>query len=106
MIREAFELWQKRRRDVADVRERERIAQAFNARYTYRTPLIPDAPRNLPGSFYGFMPHSSGYAWMCPVCNRIHHPVADSVFSGLQYPRCCAHAEGERLYVLAGKPAP
>ncbi|HYE39915.1 MAG TPA: hypothetical protein VEB23_08285 [Ramlibacter sp.] len=80
----------------ADAAERAAIARAFNDRYTYRKLLVEGMP-TLPGSFYG-MPHQAGYAWMCPDCNRIHHPIADSVFSGLQYPACCAHPVGHRLH--------
>lgn len=80
----------------ADASERAAIAKSFNDRYTYRKRLIQGMP-TLPGSFYG-MPHQAGYAWMCPDCNRIHHPIADSVFSGLQYPACCTRSEGHRLY--------
>lgn len=79
-------------RDIASKRI---IAQVFNDRYTYLHHWIKDMPI-LPGSFFG-MPHQSGYAWMCPDCNRIHHPVHDSCFSGIQYPACCKTGAGHRL---------
>lgn len=84
------------RLDRVDREERAAVARAFNDRYTYRIPYrYTDA--TLPGTFYG-VPHSTGFAWMCSGCNMIHHPIADSVFSGLQYPACCTHPEGNRLY--------
>lgn len=82
-----------RARKVAN--EKAMIARTFNDLYTYRVPYRKTTDR-LPGSFYG-MPHSTGYAWMCPSCNTIHHPYEDSVFSGLQYPACCTHGDGHRL---------
>jgi hypothetical protein len=37
--------------------------------------------------------------WMCPDCNNIHDALPEvSVFTGLQYPRCCRYAEGHRLH--------
>jgi hypothetical protein len=92
------EVVRKRRARIAAEREaaeKRAIAKAFNDRYTYRKQLIKELPY-LPGSYYG-VPHRGGYAWMCPDCNRMHHPVADSVFSGLQYPACCSRGEGHRL---------
>ena len=80
----------------ADAKEKAAIAKAFNNRYTYRQRLVAGAPM-LPGTYYG-MPHDAGYAWMCPECNRTHHPISDSVWSGLQYPACCSRAEGHRLH--------
>lgn len=87
--------WRARRALDKDAAEKAAIAKAFNDRYTYRRRLVSGAPM-LPGSFYG-MPHDAGYAWMCPECNRTHHPISDSVWSGLQYPACCSRAEGHRL---------
>jgi hypothetical protein len=80
---------------MSEAAEKRAIAKVFNDRYTYRKQLIEGMPY-LPGSYYGG-PHRSGYAWMCPGCNRVHHPVSDSVFSGLQYPACCSRVEGHRL---------
>lgn len=71
------------------------IAQVFNDRYTYVKQWVEGMPF-LPGSYYGG-PHRSGYAWMCPDCNQMHHPISDSVFSGLQYPACCTTWAGHRL---------
>jgi hypothetical protein len=89
-------IWPFRTPAQREAAEKAAIAKAFNDRYTYRKRLIEGMPA-LPGSFYG-MPHQGGYAWMCPDCNRIHHPIADSVFSGLQYPACCSRREGDRLH--------
>jgi hypothetical protein len=83
----------KRRLDAAG--ERAAIAKIFNDRYTYRTQWIAGMPI-LPGTFYGG-PHRSGYAWMCPECNHVHHPVSDSLWTGLQYPACCSSNAGDRL---------
>jgi len=77
--------------------EKKKIAKAFNDRYTYRFVWKENMPF-LGGSYYG-IPHRSGYAWMCPTCNHIYHPVSDSVFSGLQYPACCEYPAGDRLYL-------
>lgn len=88
--------WLMRREEARDRQERAAIAKAFNDRYTYRKRLIEGMP-TLPGTFYG-MPHQGGYAWMCPECNRVHHPLSDSVWSGLQYPACCSRGAGHRLY--------
>ncbi len=85
-----------KRRQEADAAEKKAIAAAFNDRYTYRNVYVKGAPM-LGGTFYG-MPHESGYAWMCPECNKIHHPMQDSVWSGLQYPACCSNLEGHRLH--------
>ena len=79
-------------------KKKAKIAKAFNDRYTYVNEYITNQPR-LPGnSMLGpiFNPRS-GYAWMCPQCNLIHHPYESSLFSGLQYPACCDTPQGHRL---------
>jgi hypothetical protein len=86
----------KRNAEKADAEERAAIAQLFNDRYTFRKEYVK-GKELLKGSYYGFSAPSSGYAWMCPDCNRIHHPTESSVFSGLQYPACCKTGEGHRL---------
>lgn len=79
-----------------DAAERKAIAKAFNDRYTYRKEWIAGKDQ-LPGTaMYGWNPRG-GYAWMCPECNKIHHPVESSMFSGLQYPKCCSAWLGHRL---------
>ena len=98
MIEAANEFLRRRKvRKLAerDTSEKKAIARAFNDRYTYRKVLI-EGMSFLPGSSYGG-PHRSGYAWMCPDCNRTHHPASDSVFSGLQYPACCQYPAGHRV---------
>jgi hypothetical protein len=96
ILREAKELVRIKVKESIDRDEKKSIAQMFNDRYTYRKEWVPDMDR-LPGSaMYGINPRT-GYAWMCPECNKIHHPTESSVFSGLQYPRCCSTYEGNRL---------
>ncbi len=90
-----FTRWKARLAAEKDKAERELIAQVFNDRYTYRRVYV-EGKGWLGGSFYG-CPHQAGYAWMCPECNQIHHPMEDSVFTGLQYPKCCSTPAGDRL---------
>ena len=72
------------------------IAKVFNDRYTYRCFYV-EGMAALPGTAMGGLTPRGGNAWMCPECNRIHHPESCSVFSGLQYLRCCSTPEGNRL---------
>jgi len=85
------------RKERADVAEKARIAKAFNDRYAYRHQFVNGKERLEGTAMYGVTP-PGGFAWMCPECNKIHHPTACSVFSGLQYPACCGHPHGDRLY--------
>lgn len=94
-------IWRQRRADhrrtTCDRAERASIAKAFNDRYCFLTQYVEGLQR-LPGTAYGSgITPAGGYAWMCPECNRIHHPTSCSVFSGLQYPHCCSTPEGHRL---------
>lgn len=94
---ESLEKVKEKLREEGDLQERKTIAQVFNNRYTYRMEYVPNMER-LPGSgMYGMTPRG-GYAWMCPECNKIYHPVENSVFSGMQYPACCHTPMGNRLY--------
>lgn len=80
-----------------DAHERRNIARAFNDRYTYRHKYVEDAPE----LFYkegGIYSASSGYAWMCPECNKIHHPYAYDPLVGILYPACCKTHKGHRLH--------
>lgn len=95
-IKEAWKIVQKRKKKDAELREMARIARVFNNRYTYRREYTKDLPR-LPGDAFGGLNPRGGYAWMCPECNAIHYPKESSVFSGLQYPKCCSQFEGHRL---------
>jgi hypothetical protein len=91
--------WTLHKEDLAkrkDAKARAAIAAAFNARYTYRHEWVKGLPE-LPGTHMHFPPRG-GFAWMCPDCNKIHHPYENSVFSGLQYPACCGHFRGHRLF--------
>lgn len=88
--RSVFSAYTERRGRALDARAKERIADLFNASYTYDTVyphvhLHPDL-RNR-------------HAWMCPVCNKIHGACGISLFTGLQYPACCIYPEGDRLYI-------
>lgn len=80
-----------------DKHERRNIARAFNDRYTYRHVYVEGMPdlRVREGSVYSA---SSGYAWMCPDCNKIHHPHAYDPLVGLLYPQCCTTGKGHRLH--------
>jgi hypothetical protein len=80
-----------------EIGQKAKIAEAFNVRYTHREEWIKNMPVLGGTAVYGMLPRG-GFAWMCPSCNKIHHPISCSVFSGLQYPRCCGFPEGHRLY--------
>lgn len=95
-IGEVWRVYRERVKAVKDTAERADIAAAFNDRYTYREEYVKDMER-LVGTSVGTVTPRGGYAWMCPDCNKIHHPTHCSVFSGLQYPRCCTTPEGNRL---------
>lgn len=87
-----------RRKERELAAERRRVAKAFNDIYTYRFRYDKSSSERVPGTgMYGFTPES-GYAWMCPKCNKIHLATSCSAFSGLQYPQCCDDREGHRLY--------
>jgi len=94
---EAWGLAKKKMQARRDAAERASIAKAFNDRYTYRVQYAKSADYLKGSAMGGFLPRG-GNAWMCPECNNIHHPTECSVFSGLQYPACCGHPEGNRLY--------
>lgn len=94
-LKEARRIADKRQAEADDKAERASIAQAFNDRYTFRKEWVEGLPK-LPGTHLGLAPRS-GYAWMCPDCNKIHHPLENSFMSGLQYPACCSMFEGHRL---------
>lgn len=96
ILKEAARIVRARRAAERDRQERAAIAKAFNDRYAYRHEYVEGIAR-LPGSAMGINPRG-GYAWMCPECNRIHHPTESSVFDGLHYPRCCNTRAGNRLH--------
>ena len=97
LVRIAWREWKKQRSKARDDAELRAIAKAFNNRYTYRK-TYQSTGKTLPGKTYGELPISDGYRWMCPTCNTIHAPTEVSVWSGLQYPACCEHGAGHRLY--------
>lgn len=67
-IRETVRQWRARR-------ARFKVALAFNRLHTFSW---------------------SSQQWMCPCCNAVHRANGTSPFSGLQYPSCCRHPEGQR----------
>lgn len=79
-----------------DIRERHAIANLFNNRYCFRIDYISEAQYLVGSAVCGMLPRG-GNAWMCPECNKIHHPVSCSVFDGLQYPSCCKTPKGGRI---------
>ena len=88
--------WRAAKTAKRDSAERAAIAKAFNDRYCYRVMYEPKAAHLSGTAVFGLMPRG-GNRWMCPACNRIHAPTECSVWSGLQYPACCATCEGNRL---------
>lgn len=94
---EAWGLALRKSRARRDAAERASIAKVFNNRYTYRVQYAKDADHLTGSAMGGFLPRG-GNAWMCPECNRIHHPTECSVWDGIHYPACCVHPEGNRLY--------
>lgn len=92
--------WRLHKKEQAVKREKKfkaDLARIFNSWYVYGHEYKKGMPV-LPGTaLYGFNPRG-GNAWMCPDCNSIHHPVESSMFSGLQYPSCCAYPQGHRLW--------
>jgi len=94
IIKNAIKLAKEQAFEDREKNEKRRIAKVFNDRYTYRREYVKDADRLTKGTaMYGIMP-SSGYAWMCPECNKIHHPVKCDSLTGLQYPDCCTGHSG------------
>lgn len=92
---EAKAIVAKKLADQQDTGERAAIAKTFNDRYTYRYEYVKGMP-SLPGTgMFGTTPNG-GYAWMCPVCNKIHMATECSVFDGIHYPRCCNTGAGNR----------
>lgn len=87
--------WLAQKQEQAKAQEKIDLAKAFNDLYTYRQQFVKGMPY-LTGTYYG-VPHRSGYAWMCPECNSIHHPYEESVWDGLHYPACCSTPAGNRL---------
>ena len=96
LIKKAWALAREEREAEAESREKAKIAQAFNNRYTFRKVWDESKPMMPDEGMFGC--HASGgYAWMCPECNKIHYPTGLSGISGLQYPRCCSTGAGHRL---------
>lgn len=96
LFKEKRQIAQQRKIEHKDIAERVLIAKVFNDRYTYRKEYVITLDR-LPGSRMGSVKPRRGYAWMCPDCNKIFHPISNHEISGLQYPKCCTTPEGHRL---------
>jgi hypothetical protein len=56
------------------------------------------AKRKVAASFNRVHTFSGRQEWMCPDCNRVHARSGHSWLTGYQYPACCTHSEGHRLY--------
>jgi hypothetical protein len=95
VIKEALKIVTAERVKKAEQAERKAVARAFNDRYTFRREWIKGMP-DLPGEGLFGLKCRSGYAWMCPDCNKIYHPYEINVFTGLQYPACCGTFKGCR----------
>lgn len=99
-LEEAWKLSRKIKLEREEKKQIKAIAKCFNDRYAYKEQYTKSKDW-LPHT--GAKPETqtsnvrAGYAWMCPECNKIHAPLSWSVFSGLQYPRCCSFPEGHRL---------
>lgn len=96
LFKERRQIAQQRKLEQEDINERVLIAKVFNDRYTFRKEYAIKLER-LPGNSKAGINPRRGFAWMCPECNKIHHPTYTSIFSGLQYPKCCSTLEGHRL---------
>lgn len=95
-IKKAIEAYRKEKASSVASREKENIAKLFNDRYTYRERWDKTSKERTTGTaMYGINPRI-GFAWMCPECNKIHIATECSVFSGLQYPKCCSTPMGYR----------
>ena len=87
-----------------NIRQKAKIAEVFNQRYTYRTRLIENSPL-LPSSELGngsapsaYSP-KGGYAWMCPDCNKVHMAVSWNGLTGIEYPPCCRTLDKSPRYI-------
>lgn len=80
-----------------DLYERHEIAAHFNDRYCYRVQYEPRAGYLKGSAIAGLLPRG-GNRWMCPDCNHVHAPTECSIWSGIQYPKCCTTGPGNRLY--------
>ena len=80
-----------------DRKEKRLIARVFNERYCIadRHDRTDDSYVDGDLGFFGLRP-KKGNRWMCPSCNRIHAPIRNSLWTGLQYPACCEFEEGSR----------
>jgi hypothetical protein len=90
-LKEAYAIAKQKRKTKKLADAKRAIAKAFNDLYTYRVEYVKGLPRMTEGTaMYNLFP-KGGFAWMCPECNKIHHPTSCSAMTGLQYPACCDH---------------
>ena len=97
VFKEAWRISKENRINKKDAKNKALIAKLFNDRYTYKNIYVKGMPVLIGSAMWGILP-SNGNAWMCPDCNHIYHPTECSVFTGLQYPKCCKTPAGHRLY--------
>lgn len=88
--------WADKRRNLSLEKEKAELARRFNDIYCFDKQYVPDAERLSGTAMFNILPRG-GNRWMCPTCNAIHAPLSCSVWSGLQYPKCCGFWEGHRL---------
>ena len=99
-IKEAWHLACVKNAERRDRSECKHVAKVFNARYAYNHQYVNTdgwLPHTGAGSETSTSSCMDGFRWMCPSCNKIHKGLSWSVFSGIQYPACCDHADGHRI---------
>lgn len=77
ILKEAITIAKEKRKQYNNSKEWFNTALAYNRIHTYSS--ISDAK------------------WMCPMCHTIHVSYENSVFTGLQFPKCCEYPAGPRL---------
>lgn len=71
------------------------VRQAMDAK---RTASDRRAKHKVAASFNRLHTFNGRQEWMCPDCNKVHVRSGHSWLTGYQYPACCTHSEGHRLY--------
>lgn len=96
IIRESVKTVRAQEFKTKEAKEKAAIAKLFNDRYTYCDTWKKNMGALPEPGLFG-MDIEAGFAWMCPDCNSIHHPVSFSGIDGLHYPACCRYPKGGRL---------
>lgn len=78
ILKEAIVIAKEKRKQYNISKEWFNIALAYNRIHTYSSSM-PEAK------------------WMCPMCHTIHESYEHSLFTGLQFPKCCVYQAGPRL---------